>query len=326
MADPFDRLSRQRFATNLRPAAIIVPNRASFPRTLPPVDPALAAEREGQPFPNVYDPPVAAPPPAPPLQTATGVANGREVGTYQARCADVGTILNPTAIFSTSRSWRGIEVFIQTDYLSGLNTGFLTVQIFAVVRNVGRVLVATGRTRGTQIAGVQINGATRICAAQAACDSFDVVVSRTGSPTIQAQTVAITCVAKDDVDTQQYDHYAHTGGGIITPDPALTLRTVPLLGVVDSGIVPLELVSLTATNGGAITRYLQVFDQAVAVVAGDRAIYSFAIDAGKSIYVDALSLRQRRFGAGIFGVGPSDAPIVYQAPAAADVGYNFSFR
>ncbi len=162
MADPF-ATSRARFPATLPADSIAVPNRASFPRTLPPVDPGLAAVREASPFVNVYDPPVQPTPPIPHALPPTGVTDDIEARTFDVPWPSLGGLLTgqEVAVYTTVQQWPAVDVYIQD--LNLIRPGeVMTVRVYAISATAPPTLVASGRYGRFSLAGGGAGEALRV--------------------------------------------------------------------------------------------------------------------------------------------------------------------
>jgi hypothetical protein len=268
---------------------------------------------------GVYDPPIAAAPPAPPIALSQGMANGYEAATRtfsmnEIPRSDAGPGVAP--VYSTSKQWRGIDVYITTDFFGATNLPFISVGIFAVTKGV-RVLIATGRARLS-------TGPIRVVSARFLCDTFDVVISRSGAASSNAQTAQVSVVASDNCVENPSDPLhqgAITGVSDIIQNTQFTGPST-----FTNSPLPFELDAIYAINASGAVRFYQVFDQATAPVLGDRPIYSFALPINGQLQVGAEYLHIRRWN-NIIG-GPSTTAQTYTSPGVfpGTVSHNLWFR
>ncbi len=271
------------------------------------------------PIPEQLDkPPV---PRASPLQASQQIVT--PAGPYEADsavilCRDITnpSTAQPLKVFETSRRWKGIDVYISTDFVAALNTQWLSIGIFAIVRET-RTLVATGRTRIT-------SGTIRVASARVQADKFEVVIGKTASALDPANmTARLSYVATDEVlpEPNKYD-------GTVPPAAGGDehLRIEAFQGTPGLGLIP-TLVMATGVNGSGAVRWYQIFGGDTVPIAGDRPMYSLFCGINESFFLeaDALSALQVARNVGFFA-GPSTTAITYTAPGAFDFGHRLLFR
>ena len=266
--------------------------------------------------------------------TAGGVSFGKdgqapyESSTATFRCIEINNPLNgpPSAVYSTTRRWRAIDVWISTDYFNTLDTDFLTVQVFAVTQGV-RSLVASGRTRAT----TQDVGGVLICSVRQEADRFDVTIGRVGGPAganSATQQATVTVVASDESDS-----IADNFIGAITPLPGGPTGFASFFTLARG--CPPELLALYGANtvaaGAGSNRYLQVFDGATTPGNGTTALLSVLVPAGETRFIDAAGLGivtprgGRRFRTGLV-VATSTTPATLTLTGGAELIFNYWFR
>jgi hypothetical protein len=183
-----DRFSRNRFPASsvLVPQTIALPNRASFPRTLPPVDPSLADPSAGQPFPNVYDPPVQPTPPLPHALPPTGVTEAVEARTLDIPWAQAGGLLTgqETTVYTTTQQWPALDVYVQD--LNLIKPGeTMSIRVYAISAAAPPTLVASGRYGHYSVAGGGAGQALRVplwvAAARCLASRFQVTIQLEGT-------------------------------------------------------------------------------------------------------------------------------------------------
>jgi len=232
--------------------------------------------------------------------------------------ADIPVVSLAGPLFITSRRWRGIDVYVDTSFGPD-GPQFVTVQLFANMRGF-RVLVASGRTRSTLVAGP-----IRICSSRVLADSFEVVVSQTAIPADPTLSITIGYVATDQAeDMDPVDVFE----GAITPNPSGALDT--FVGGLSSLSLPVAklttLVAIAGVNTLAVNRFLLVFYRTVAPVAGNLPNLSYLIPPFGSIFVDNPILRKRSVFASDWTVIPSTTGASLTFAGAADVAQQVWFE
>lgn len=240
-----------------------------------------------------------------------GVADGRELAIRTVPIAGLNSSVNllpDSPIYTTQKRWHGIDVYISTPTNIGASN-FLNVQIFANNQGV-RSLVATGKTAGTADQGV------RIAASRAIADSFEVWVSQRSAAGVPATAkVQLIVVASDEADAGESDSFLGAMSMNFSSDSVYSLGIQLSMSAAP---FPVELLALEAVNNSGVLRYIQVFNSAVA--AGTPR-HVFAIDIGKTMWIDTQVLRMRRFDVGVL-IAPSTTPLVNTNPGDGLTGLN----
>jgi hypothetical protein len=224
-------------------------------------------------------------------------------------------------VFSTTRRWRGIDVFIARPTFTPSATALLRVKIFAVVEGMDRVLVASGILRHNSF---DPTPSTWICGARVACDRFDVEFSCNESPASPGvDAVDIGVIASDEL----VELPPEIGAVSLTDTPRITTDTnkAPTILTGDPGY---ELVSVHATAIAA-ARWLHIHDQDSVdpiFLTGIAPVFSFGFSAiGESVPdVSRALLRGYRFTTGLAAIASSTAGTT--TPAVGDVAYQLFFR
>lgn len=244
------------------------------------------------------------------------VIGASEIGVRTFKClalADPSTE-TPTVVYSTQKRWRGVDVYIQTDYASAGDLGSMIVQVFANIRGL-RTLVASGRTRATP--------GKRIAAVRCIADTFDVVVARDRTVGVSADaSCQIVVMATDESLVTPADPLE----ACVTPDPADAQVVAHNSGVIANGM-PVQLCALSAVNTAAAIRYLMAFNKASAPALNDAPRFSIALPVGLSLFVSDAELQIRRYDLGL-QVAPSTTGGLYTEPGGGDflVFYNAWLR
>lgn len=182
----------------------------------------------------------------------------------------VGWPSGEAKIYTTSKAWKAIDVYLSTTNQVPFN-GVFTVRVYAVLPAGIRTLIATGRYGRFSQAVAAVappQGAAWVCAARAQASTFEVTLEFRTTPGVAPQQVAIALCASDEALT-----------------PPAWVGVLRLAANVDNalstfGQVPspeLIMVQGAVNQGVAAARWLHVHDRGTAVLAGLPPAFCFAL-------------------------------------------------
>lgn len=225
-------------------------------------------------------------------------------------------------VFSTTRRWRGVDVFIGEPTFVPAATSLIRAKIYAIIEGMDRVLVATGIYRRNAF---EPTPSTWLCGARVACDRFEVELSHNVAPANPGEDyVDIGVIASDELVELPQD----LGGVSIQDTPRISSATLkaPTILAGDPGY---ELVSVHATRiAGIDARWLHVHDQNSddpIFLTGIAPVFSFGFSAiGETVTDVSDALRTYRFTTGLAVIASSTGATT--TPAVGDVAHQVWFR
>lgn len=251
-----------------------------------------------------------APPPGGKPAPSPAFAHDLESASAQA----IVPISQEIPIYSTRRRWMACDVSVSLPQFLlaiGAHPDFIQLNIYAVVQGI-RSIVASGCVSNPTSSGVVRLAA----AARAQAERWDVTLSHGAEPVSVGRApsplivgVIGTDFATDVPPTLGSIAATHAGLGAIIP-PAVTTADFIILAPPGPG---LQLTGLAASGDPADTKYLQVFDSAIAPVGGDVPVLSFAVgETDNELSIESQFLQQWRFRRGI-SVAASSTAATYTA-------------
>jgi hypothetical protein len=187
---------------------------------------------------------------------------------------NVGSLAAPIAVGSTSKYWRGIDVYVQPYPGDSGVRGVVSVYVHAVVRGM-RTLVASGQvvvSPSQPVAMLQrpLLTARWAVAARGGAETYEVSArwSQFVALGVQAGSVAITAIASNDVAEPPPGVGVEPFAMVSQRGPEVQLGDIGLLGS-DFPVAELELVSVQAINELAGLRFLHLHDVPVPTASVD---------------------------------------------------------
>lgn len=232
-----------------------------------------------------------------------------------------------TNVFSTTRRWRGVDVFLaRPAFEADIVSPLIRLSVFAYIEGMDRVLVATGIYRHNSAPGLPVTPSSWLCAARVAADRFDIELSLNGTPLDPGvDAVDVGIIATDELVEAPRDL-----GAVPMLDTAVLLDSTARAPTPVVGDPGYEVVAVQATMAaGAAPRWLHLHNiNSVNPLDlnGQAPRFAFGMPAiGHSAYSDEEWLRTIRFDTGLAACSSSTGYTTTIA-AVGDVAYQVWFR
>lgn len=241
-----------------------------------------------------------------------------------------------TTVYATKRRWSGVDVYVTTNgttfqgpFGSNLYTSIVFL-VFAVVGN-NRTLVGSGRlSRDDASVGTPGTAKHVVSVRAAIASNFEVVMSTNdlGGGTIAANAIAnVAVVASDEANSGKKNL-----GVVPCYCSALTGEFPALIGDVQirrnpaaGSQVQQYVHGVNVANAGFGIRHLMLFDSSIAVVNGQRPLWTVALAADTSVAIEDDLLAQYRFRFGIVAA-ISTTPTLLTLGSVDELAYQLYFR